>query len=362
MVMDFKYINDILIEQKPKLSKNSPVKLSKNHLLHNRFTQYFKIPNRMYFICQYCKQIPMPAEQNPLNLLIEQTVQSYNLMTHKKFIGAHVSASGGVENAPINAAAIGATGFALFTKNQKQWFAKPLTEESIEAFHANCSLHGYEPKQILPHDSYLINLGHPEEEGLTMSRNAFNDEMRRCQQLGLSMLNFHPGSHLKKISEDECLQRIAESINIALQKTAGVTAVIENTAGQGSNMGFRFEHLARIIELVDDKTRVGVCIDTCHSWAAGYDLLTEEGYEQVWSEFDRIVGLGFLRGIHLNDAKKEMGSRVDRHSSIGDGFLGFPTFSRIMKDERFNHIPIILETPDEDRWAEEIAWLKGQVE
>ncbi len=282
-------------------------------------------------------------------------------MSLTKYIGAHVHASGGVENAPINAAAMGATAFALFTKNQRQWIGKPLTEESINSFKANCMLHGYTPAQIMPHDSYLINLGHPEKEGLLKSRKAFLDEMQRCEQLGITLLNFHPGSHLKKISEDDCLAIIAESINMTLDKTQGVTAVIENTAGQGSNMGYQFEHLARIIELTDDKSRVGVCIDTCHSWAAGYDFGSDEGYEEVWKEFDQVVGLGYLKGIHLNDAKKERGSRVDRHAPIGDGFLGFSTFTRIMQDERLNHIPIILETPDEEKWPEEIAWLKEQV-
>lgn len=281
-------------------------------------------------------------------------------MPDKKFIGAHVSASGGVENAPVNAAEIGATAFALFTKNQKQWFAKALTEENIVNFKANCQKHGYTPDQILPHDSYLINLGHPEEEGLKKSRRAFLDEMQRCEQLGITLLNFHPGSHLKKISEDDCLQRIAESVNIALDKTRGVMAVIENTAGQGSNMGYRFEHLARIIELVDDKSRVGVCIDTCHGWAAGYDFASDKGYEEVWTEFDEIVGLKYLKGIHLNDAKKDLGSKVDRHASIGEGFLGAQTFSRLMKDPRLDGIPIILETPDPGKWKEEIEWLKSQ--
>jgi deoxyribonuclease IV len=282
-------------------------------------------------------------------------------MQNKKFIGAHVSASGGVENAPVNAAAIGATAFALFTKNQKQWFAKPLTDENIENFKANCEKHGYTPEQILPHDSYLINLGHPEEEGLTKSRRAFLDEMQRCEQLGITMLNFHPGSHLKKISEDDCLKRIAESVNMVLDKTKGVTAVIENTAGQGSNMGYRFEHLARIIELTDDKSRVGVCLDTCHSWAAGYDFGSEEGYEKLWKDFDDIVGLNYLKGMHLNDAKKELGSRVDRHASIGEGFIGKEGFIRLMKDPRLDGIPMILETPEPDIWDKEIAWLQSHV-
>lgn len=281
-------------------------------------------------------------------------------MSDKKFIGAHVSAAGGVENAPANAAAIGATAFALFTKNQKQWYAKPLTQESIDRFKKNCDTHGYSPEQILPHDSYLINLGHPEEEGLKKSRRAFLDEMQRCQQLGIRLLNFHPGSHLKKISEDDCLHRIAESINMALDQTRDVIAVIENTAGQGTNMGYRFEHLARIIELVEDKSRVGVCIDTCHAWAAGYDFASEQGYEKLWSDFDRIVGLSYLKGMHLNDAKKELGSRVDRHASIGEGFMGEQTFARIMKDSRLNHIPLILETPQPEKWEQEIRWLKSQ--
>jgi len=282
-------------------------------------------------------------------------------MQNKKFIGAHVSASGGVENAPVNAAAIGATAFALFTKNQKQWYSKPLTDENIENFKANCEKHGYSPEQILPHDSYLINLGHPEEEGLTKSRRAFLDEMQRCEQLGITMLNFHPGSHLKKISEDDCLQRIAESVNMVLEKTKGVTAVIENTAGQGSNMGYRFEHLARIIELTDDKSRVGVCLDTCHSWAAGYDFGSEEGYEKLWKDFDDIVGLQYLKGMHLNDAKKELGSRVDRHAPLGEGFIGKEGFIRLMKDPRFDGIPMILETPEPDIWDKEIAWLQSHV-
>lgn len=282
-------------------------------------------------------------------------------MQNKKYIGAHVSASGGVENAPVNAAAIGATAFALFTKNQKQWFAKSLTDENIENFKVNCKKHGYTSEQILPHDSYLINLGHPEDEGLKKSRRAFLDEMQRCEQLGITMLNFHPGSHLKKISEDDCLQRIAESVNMALEKTKGVTAVIENTAGQGSNMGYRFEHLARIIELTDDKSRVGVCLDTCHSWAAGYDFGSEEGYEKLWKEFDNIVGLNYLKGMHLNDAKKDLGSRVDRHASIGEGFIGKEGFIRLMKDSRLNSIPMILETPDPEIWNKEIAWLQSQV-
>lgn len=278
-----------------------------------------------------------------------------------KHIGAHVSANAGVENAPINANAIGADAFALFTKNQRRWVSPPLSQQSIQAFKENCEKFNLSPDYILPHDSYLINLGHPEKEGLEKSRTAFLDEMSRCEQLGLKMLNFHPGSHLKLISVDQCLAIIAESINIALEKTKGVTAVIENTAGQGSNVGFSFMHLAQIINKVEDKSRVGICLDTCHTYSAGYDLKTEAGYQDTFKEFDEVVGLQYLKAIHLNDTKKELGSRVDRHETLGNGFLGMEFFERIMKDERFDHIPFILETPDDTRWAEEIALLRNMM-
>ncbi|NNJ69811.1 MAG: deoxyribonuclease IV [Kiritimatiellales bacterium] len=276
-----------------------------------------------------------------------------------KFIGAHVSASGGVENAPLNAAAIGANAFALFTKNQRQWQAKPLTTESIDAFRENCAAHDILPEHILPHDSYLINLGHPEADKLEKSREAFLDELQRCEQLGLKLLNFHPGSHLKQIPESECLSHIAESINRALEQTEGVTAVIENTAGQGSNMGFRFEHLAEIIDQVDDKERVGVCIDTCHSFAGGYDLLTPASCAAVFDELEKVVGFSYLRGMHLNDSKKGLGSRVDRHHSLGQGEIGLEVFKFIMQDDRFDDIPLILETIDDTIWAEEIELLRS---
>lgn len=276
-----------------------------------------------------------------------------------KYIGPHVSASGGVENAPLNAKAVDASAFALFTKNQRQWVSPPLTAKSMEQFKANCTEAGISPDHILPHDSYLINLGQPDDALIGKSRNAFFDEMKRCEQLGLKMLNFHPGSHLNQISLDQCLNRIAESINLALERTEGVTAVIENTAGQGSNVGFSFEHIAIIIDKVEDKSRVGVCIDTCHTYSAGYDLKTEEGYRDTWAEFDRTIGAHYLRAIHLNDTKKELASRVDRHESIGKGLLGMPFFERFMQDPRFDNMPLILETPDESLWAEEIQLLKG---
>lgn len=274
-----------------------------------------------------------------------------------KYIGAHVSASGGVENAPLNANAIGAKAFALFTRNQRQWKSSPLTKKSISLFKERCEEFGYEAKHILPHDSYLINLGHPDPDGLQKSRDAFLDEMQRCEQLGLDRLNFHPGSHLNELSVDDCLARIAESINRTLDQTAGVCAVIENTAGQGTNLGYTFEQIAAIIDRVEDKTRVGVCIDTAHTLAAGYDIKTEQGFTETFRHFDEVIGFSYLRGMHINDSKKDLATRVDRHDSIGKGVMGMTTFKMLMADPRFDDIPLILETPDESIWTEEIGYL-----
>lgn len=276
-----------------------------------------------------------------------------------KYIGAHVSAAGGVDQAVWRAKELNATAFALFTKNQRQWNATPLTDSMIAAFKQACEQTGFRPEQILPHDSYLINLGHPESEALEKSRAAFLDEMQRCEQLGLTLLNFHPGSHLNKISESESLAKVAESINLALAQTHGVTAVIENTAGQGSNLGWHFEHLAKIIAQVEDKSRVGVCIDTCHTFAAGYDLSSLDACAKTFAEFDAVVGFQYLRGMHINDAKSTLGSRVDRHDSLGVGNIGKPAFEFIMADPRFDGIPLILETVNPDIWPQEIAWLKS---
>ncbi|EQB39760.1 endonuclease V [Sulfurimonas hongkongensis] len=278
-------------------------------------------------------------------------------MSSKKFVGAHTSASGGVFNAVENAVKIGARAFALFTKNQRQWVAKDLDKETIDKFKKALAESGILAKHVLPHDSYLINLGHPEADKLEKSREAFVDEIQRCEQLGLVKLNFHPGSHLKQISEDECIGIIADSINMALDKTSGVKAVIENTAGQGSNLGYTFEHLAQIIEKVEDKSRVGVCIDTCHMFVAGYDIRTKEAYEKTWNEFSDVVGFEYLMGMHINDSKPPLGSKKDRHHSIGEGEIGLDAFRFIMNDERMNDIPLILETIDASIWKEEIELL-----
>lgn len=275
----------------------------------------------------------------------------------EKYIGAHVAVEGGVASAPLNARAIGAGAFALFTRNPSRWRSEPLLPSEIDAFKRNCEECGYSAAQILAHDSYLINLGAKDPKKLFLSRTAFLDEMERCEQLGLTMLNFHPGSHLNEISPEECLDRIADSINKTLDATTGVKAVIENTAGQGSNLGYSFEQIAHIIDRIEDKSRVGVCIDSCHAYAAGYDLATDEGYAAMWNEFDRVIGLNYLSGMHLNDSKKGLGSHVDRHESMGKGAIGMRFFELLMADKRMNGIPLILETPDPSLWAEEIAAL-----
>lgn len=278
-----------------------------------------------------------------------------------KYVGAHVAAVNGVGNIPVNAHLIGAKSFALFTRNPSRWNSKPISDADAALFKENCIKYGYSPDVILPHDSFLINLGSPDEEKLQKSRESFLDELRRCEQLGLTMLNFHPGSHLKLMDSDQCLDLIADSINDALSKTSGVKTVIENTAGQGSNLGFTFEQIAHIIDKVEDKDRVGVCIDTCHAHAAGYDMTTPEAYEETWNKFDNVIGFKYLSGMHLNDTLKNLGSKVDRHAPIGKGVLGVEFWSRLMNDPRMDNIPLILETPDEEIWNEEIKWLYSLV-
>jgi deoxyribonuclease-4 len=279
-----------------------------------------------------------------------------------KYVGAHVSASGGVYNAPINAMKIGAKAFALFVKNQRQWAAKDLDTKTIDRWFEELEKSNIQTKHILPHDSYLINLGHPELEARDKSLNGFIHEIERCEILKLDRLNFHPGSHLRKISEEECLDNIAVSMNRAIDATNNVKLVIENTAGQGSNLGYKFEHLAYIIDKIEDKSRVGVCIDTCHMFTAGYDIRTRETYDKTWNDFDKIVGREYLMGMHINDSKPELGSRVDRHDSLGLGKIGWDTFKFIMNDDRMDDIPLILETINEEIWAQEIQALYDLIE
>ena len=281
--------------------------------------------------------------------------------TSQKFIGAHVSTQGGVDLAPVRASEIGARAFALFTGSSNRWKSKAITPKLATSFKANCEAGGFTPAQILAHDNFLVNLGTPDPEKRELSIQSFVDEFHRCEALGLTMLNFHPGSSVGLATDEESLALIAEGVNIALAESSDVVAVLENVAGQGTNLGYSFEQLATIMGMVSDPARVGVCIDTCHAYSAGYDLRSEEGYEKTWSEFDRIIGFDKLRGMHLNDDKRELGSRIDRHASIGEGTLGREFFRRLMEDPRFDGIPLILETPDDTRWAEEIAWLYNTV-
>ncbi len=275
-----------------------------------------------------------------------------------KFVGPHVSIAGGVQNAPLNAAALGATGFGLFTKNQRQWSSSPYSAAAAGDFKKNLHDNGYAAKQVLAHDGYLINLGSPDPAAFTKSYAAFVDELQRCGRLGLTLLNIHPGSHLKLISEEACMEQIADAVNRAHRETEGVTVVFENTAGQGTNVGYSFEQLAFLIGHVSDKSRIGFCFDTCHAFAAGYDLRTKKTYGAAMQSLEKAVGFRYLRGAHLNDAMSGLGSRLDRHENIGRGTLGLATFRMIMRDDRFEEIPLVLETIDESLWPGEVAMLK----
>lgn len=275
-----------------------------------------------------------------------------------KRIGAHVSIAGGVQNAVVNAVEIGATAIGMFTRNQRRWKQRPLAQEDAEAFLAACKEYDFAPEQVLPHGSYLINLGSSDPEVVAKSRVAFLDEMLRCQMMGLCHLNFHPGSPTKGMSRERCIEQIAHYVNEALNQTEGVAAVVEFTAGQGSSVGHTFAELSSLVERFSDPARAGVCLDTCHLFAAGHDLRTRAGYEAMLVEFDVTVGLRYLRGWHLNDSKGDLGSRVDRHAAIGTGLIGREPFSWIVQDPRCEEMPLILETPEPEMWAEEIAMLQ----
>jgi len=274
-----------------------------------------------------------------------------------KYVGAHVSIAGGREKAFDQADNIGASAFAIFVKNQRQWFSKPLTDEQISSFKEALKNSKIQAKHILPHAGYLINLANPDDEKLAKSRKSFEEEIKICDQLGLELLNVHPGSHLGKISEKEAIKRISESINIAISNTKNVKVVIENTSGQGNYLGHKMEQIFAMIEKVDNKSRIGVCLDSCHLFGAGYDIRTKETFDNFFSDFDKIGGFKYLIGMHLNDSKIELGSRKDRHQSIGEGLIGLEFFKLLMKDKRFDEIPLILETPNPDIYAQEIAML-----
>ncbi|MEI8138753.1 MAG: deoxyribonuclease IV [bacterium] len=274
------------------------------------------------------------------------------------YVGPHVSIGGGVENAPINAKVLGATGFGMFVKNQRQWTAAPYTAANLAAFKTQMKVDGYTAAQVMPHAGYLINLANPDAAAHEKSMAALLDELRRCMALGLDKLNLHPGSHLRLITPKAACERVAKSINAALSETAGVTVVIENTAGSGGNLGSTFEEIRSIIDGVEDKSRVGVCLDTMHAFAAGYDIRTRNGFLETMDHFTKTVGMHYLRGMHLNDSKVAFNSHVDRHESLGAGLLGIDVFKCIMRDKRFENMPLVLETPNEELWGKELHLLK----
>ncbi|MFQ6616403.1 MAG: deoxyribonuclease IV [Fidelibacterota bacterium] len=274
-------------------------------------------------------------------------------------LGAHVSAAGGVHNAPKRGTDIGADAIQIFTANQNQWFPKQPSEEDTAQFREEMKREP--PRVCVSHASYLLNMGSPENKKLTMSRSAFLAEIDRCDACGIPYFMFHPGSHMKT-DEASCLACIAESIDYCLEKRPGsrVGILVENTAGQGSTVGYTFEHLAFLIEQVQYPDRVGICFDTQHAFAAGYDIRTEKGWNDTLKHFDQTVGLDRIKAVHINDSKRELGSRVDRHENVGKGLLGMETFWCLVNDDRFREIPMILETPasDPSTYAEELVLLK----
>jgi deoxyribonuclease IV len=277
------------------------------------------------------------------------------------YLGAHVPVTGGLHKAPANGLAVGAQAIQIFTRNQMQWRSRPLTGDETAAFRE--SLAGSGVRKVLSHGSYLVNLASPSPDFLEKSRACMVTEVERCHALGIPYLVFHPGAHMG-MGESAGLAAIARSLDHVLERTEGldVMPLLEATAGQGTCLGHRFEHLAEILDRVKRPERVGVCLDTCHVHAAGYDLETPRGYESTLKEFARIVGLGKLKAVHLNDSKRERGSRVDRHARAGEGHLGLATFRRIVNDRRFQGVPLVVETPGPvEAWRKEIALLRGLV-
>lgn len=284
-------------------------------------------------------------------------------MVNKKklLIGAHTSTSGGIQNALLEGKEIGATTIQLFTSNQRQWKGRQLTPEIINTW--NNTLKETDLSHIMSHASYLVNLGGPREEVLFLSRQTFQEEIKRCIDLNIKYLNFHPGSSLEG-GVQECLQRIVDSLLLCkpLLEKGATRLLLETTAGQGSTVGHQFEQLSFIIEKVKDHLPIGVCIDTCHIFSAGYDVRTSQAWEKTLSEFDRLIGLKHLYAFHLNDSLTDFGLKKDRHEALGKGKIGWECFQFLMKDPRTRALPKYLETPGPlDVWKNEIMSLKEMV-
>lgn len=277
-----------------------------------------------------------------------------------KFIGPHVSICGGIDKTVIKAHHLGANAFALFTKNKLAWYATPLKKEIIKKFKENCIKYKFGGKQIIAHNSYITNLGSPNNENLKKSRILFLEEIVRCYKLGVKMLNFHPGNHMNLITISKCLLNIADSINFALSRSKNVIAVIENTAGQGTSVGYCFEQIAELIEKIENKKRIGVCLDTCHAFSSGYDLRDKKSCDKIFRTFEKNIGLKYLKAMHLNDSKNKFHSYKDRHQNLGKGYMGSFPFNYIKNDIRFVNMPLILETPNNNLWIKEINWIKNQ--
>ncbi len=273
-------------------------------------------------------------------------------------LGAHTSTAGGLHNAILEGVEIGATTIQIFTSNQRQWKGRVLKEEDLSNW--NDALQDSGLKQLMSHGSYLINLGSPKEDALYKSRAAFEEEIMRCQALGISYLNFHPGS-ATTATEEECLETICESLlqMESILARGSTRLLLEATAGQGTNVGYSFEHLAYILERTKRKIPIGVCIDTCHIFAAGYDIRTEAGWEEVLSQFEEKIGLEDLYAFHLNDSLKPLASRRDRHAHLGEGEIGIEAFQYLVRSEKTKKLPMYLETPNKERWADEIAMLRS---
>lgn len=288
--------------------------------------------------------------------------------TSKLKYGAHVGMSGGISSAVLNAMNIGANSFALFLKSPRRWVSPDIGDEEAEKFIRYCKQYGYDPrKDILPHGLYFINLANPIPENEEKSYNAFLDDLRRCEKLNIGHYNFHPGSSLNSDHED-ALKRLAKNINRAISETLFVKIVIENMAGHGNLVGSKIEDIREVIEMVEDKSRVGVCVDTCHLFAAGYDIRTQKDFDVFWKRFDEVIGMEYLSAIHLNDSKAPLGANKDLHQRLGYGFLGLETFRVIANNPKLEGIPLVLETPvgnDDSIYGEEIKlleWLEGKSE